>query len=1172
MTEPPTLNRADTEAFLRALDPSADKFTFQLIDDNAQRKDPRLGQIFNASLGLLYRPLVKFNQQGAGVFVTVNLTDGRGRDAENIVAVRALFADLDGAPLPQTFHCKPHIIVESSPGKFHIYWLTRDCKLDQFTPLQKRLLQLYGGDPKVIDLPRVLRVPGFLHQKVDKHGRASVPFCSRLVELHDHPAYAVEEFIEGLPEEKELPAIAGNTSPPRQEKALAPIAANASPPEGDGANWWEQYGEQLPVIAGSSSGTKPWTADEEARLRSALDAIPVDESTLKQVLGDSHMVWITIGRGLERLGWGERGKAIWRDWSAKSGEFNERGLNTQWASFARTRNSGTQRKITVGTIYRYAKAFGWREPDEEQAEELAPIAANTLPTYPDNARTSSADARAELEQLIEAFLDYKPNWWEQFGGITRAVHAVRASTGIGKTRIAARVVARAIKSGRLTGPVGYAVPTHRLGEDIADLFRAEGLSAEVWRGRKALGKDGKPMCLDLGAVKIAEDLGVTIEEACCKGKDPAGRTVTCQYYETCAYQKQKTRTPDVWLFAHQMLRQKNKTLDGLSALFIDESFRDAVTSKPVKGLTIDEIEDAPDSELEIFRYLLAESLRKQTQLGGVPLRNIHTSLNAGNITKAIALEWKEKGKQLVMWPGMPAKERAAAAKTGTNTKYIRTFHRVWSTLREFVGLKDQDDSSADLVSGRLFLATAKTDHGSVKVVKTRGIHPIAEQYAVPTFVMDATLPAKSILEKWFPDVEIVGEIEVPMPSVTVKQVLGAPITKTKLAGKRNLGAMRRYVLQRWVETGRGDVLVVTQKDVEAALRATDLPPTIAVEHYNAISGLDQYKAVRLLVAIGRTLPAPEAVEADAGALSGIEPVKAGARTNRPRWYDRIIRSVRMRDGTAVAVETDQHPDELAEAIRWQICEAEIMQAIGRGRGVNRTAETPLDVDILCHVVLPITVDQVDEWRAPGLEVEMIAAGVWLESPADMARAWPGVWANEQAARNWLRTNAVYFPLIVDSYQGKLHSVRLLRVRYQLTGPKQNWHHAWIDPAACPDARAWLEARLGPLAGFEAATVLVRMMRAVEHRVVPLDFATPSVSVRPGPGQEKFAWSAPVVEEIFPTPEEVAALWKLPAVIEGADRFPWPTPKALQPFVSRQEIEAFWALPLARSGFVTICKN
>jgi putative DNA primase/helicase len=280
----------------------------------------------------------------------------------------------------------------------------------------------------------------------------------------------------------------------------------------------------------------------------------------------------------------------------------------------------------------------------------------------------------------------------------------------------------------------------------------------------------------------------------------------------------------------------------------------------------------------------------------------------------------------------------------------------------------------------------------------------------------------------------------------------------------------------------------------------------------------------------------------------------------------------MRDGTAVAVETDQHPDELAEAIRWQICEAEIMQAIGRGRGVNRTAETPLDVDILCHVVLPITVDHVDEWRAPGLEVEMIAAGVWVESPADMARAWPGVWANEQAARNWLRTNAVYFPLIVDSYQGKLHSVRLHRVRYQLSGPKQNWHHAWVDPAVVPDARAWLEARLGPLAGFEAATVLVRMMRAVEHTVVPLDFATPAVSVRPGPGQEKFAWSAPVVEEIFPTPEEVAALWKLPAVIEGADRFPWPTPKALQPFVSRQEIEAFWALPLARSGFATICKN
>ena len=115
------------------------------------------------------------------------------------------------------------------------------------------------------------------------------------------------------------------------------------------------------------------------------------------------------------------------------------------------------------------------------------------------------------------------------------------------------------------------------------------------------------MCDDLAAVKIAEDMGAVIETACCRGPDPAGEIVTCPHYHTCAYQAQKARTPDVWIFAHQMLFRKNKTLDGISALFIDESFRDAGTTKPVKGLTIDEIEAAPPNagELAVYREILA---------------------------------------------------------------------------------------------------------------------------------------------------------------------------------------------------------------------------------------------------------------------------------------------------------------------------------------------------------------------------------------------------------------------------------------------------------------------------------------------------------------------------------------------------------------------------------------
>jgi len=273
-----------------------------------------------------------------------------------------------------------------------------------------------------------------------------------------------------------------------------------------------------------------------------------------------------------------------------------------------------------------------------------------------------------------------------------------------------------------------------------------------------------------------------------------------------------------------------------------------------------------------------------------------------------------------------------------------------------------------------------------------------------------------------------------------------------------------------------------------------LPPEIATEHFNAISGVDEHKHVRLLMTIGRTQPGPEAVEEDAGALSGVEPVKAAVTPNQSRWYDKVTRGIRMRDGTGVAVVCDQHPDPLAEDVRWQVCEGELVQAIGRGRGVNRTAETPLAVDILGDVVLPVTVDEVQEWAAPGLEVEMVAEGIWLESPTDMSKAWPDDWATPMAAKNWLREHTVLFPLIDTYSQGKVH-----RVRYQHPGERQKWRLAWVDPAVVPDARAWLESRLGPLAGFEI-TVIRFALKAESFSVGGLDFATPTLTVRPGPGK------------------------------------------------------------------------
>ena len=109
--------------------------------------------------------------------------------------------------------------------------------------------------------------------------------------------------------------------------------------------------------------------------------------------------------------------------------------------------------------------------------------------------------------------------------------AICTSTGVGKTRIAARIIAMRTKL------AVYAVPRHQLGEEVADVFRWHGVTAAQWRGRKAFvsGKSGPKMCGNLEAVKVAEEIGATVETACCKGKDNFGVTVKCPLYETCEY-------------------------------------------------------------------------------------------------------------------------------------------------------------------------------------------------------------------------------------------------------------------------------------------------------------------------------------------------------------------------------------------------------------------------------------------------------------------------------------------------------------------------------------------------------------------------------------------------------------------------------------------------------------
>ena len=163
-------------------------------------RNRELARIVHGTLDERWSTLVNLSGQGAGIFICINKTDRTGkRTIESVILVRAYFADFDDVQ-PEAikerlvrFGLTPHMIVESSPGKWHVYWFVFSAPLGEFSVTQARLAVVLGSDRGVKDLPRVMRLPGFPHQK-----DGCEPSIVRIVATHDGPNYANADFQAAL--------------------------------------------------------------------------------------------------------------------------------------------------------------------------------------------------------------------------------------------------------------------------------------------------------------------------------------------------------------------------------------------------------------------------------------------------------------------------------------------------------------------------------------------------------------------------------------------------------------------------------------------------------------------------------------------------------------------------------------------------------------------------------------------------------------------------------------------------------------------------------------------------------------------------------------------------------------------------------------------------------------
>jgi hypothetical protein len=140
--------------------------------------------------------LQSLNQKGAGIFFAYNKI-GQARSIENVERINAWAMEIDDIPkeeqMKKLYACpiSPSIIVESS-NSYHAYWLAKDAKLENAKKINKGLIQHFGSDKALSDISRLLRIPGFYHNKKE-------PFMVR-IELADYgQRFTEEEMLECYP-------------------------------------------------------------------------------------------------------------------------------------------------------------------------------------------------------------------------------------------------------------------------------------------------------------------------------------------------------------------------------------------------------------------------------------------------------------------------------------------------------------------------------------------------------------------------------------------------------------------------------------------------------------------------------------------------------------------------------------------------------------------------------------------------------------------------------------------------------------------------------------------------------------------------------------------------------------------------------------------------------------
>ena len=544
----------------------------------------------------------------------------------------------------------------------------------------------------------------------------------------------------------------------------------------------------------------------------------------------------------------------------------------------------------------------------------------------------------------------------------------------------------------------YPVPMHRLGRQIidrfAERFRAAGIATAVYEGRGVSHRereggpppDGRPpMCRNPVEVQLALNACADITKTVCgtlkKDGGKKDRGPLCRYRDDCRYwtQLDECAKADVLFLAHNFVFEKvtdhTKQIfanvgtiiidedpsahgDGTASLVMSDFSDHALDQYPVLH-TEGDLAGKPDpaKTAELQRHLVSITYVLDQRQQGVPAREALAGegLPRKLIKQIRGLNWKRQIDP-AMWPGQPLDEREEAAERCRINPILVKMHALFSALMEAA----PDNGAA---AGADELPGLEEDGGGERIeVNDRGqitvyrLRPAADWVAARPLVIASASARPELLEQHFPGLQHMPAPRPAAPFHTVHQHLGAfgrEITEKRLP---------ELILEAKALIAGRKALIVTHKPCAEAIKKA--LPDVAVRYHGGTVGDDDFGDVEVQLVYGGAFPRPKDVRRLASAEAGrilppdIKPVRTAA-------------VALLADGSGAQFERLAYADEAAQAVHRGIYDGSIEQAIGRGRGLNRTADNPLETHFFGNCPLSTPVNSIGRWRRPSRLVKML---------------------------------------------------------------------------------------------------------------------------------------------------------------------------------------------------------